>query len=737
MLVAILVSSLVVLCVVLGVRRGAIVAPTEERSAPDGLAIALGAVAIALAELPLLRALPGLLGARVLSGDARSHMMVATAIARNGVARGWIDAYQGGFPLGPHYPSLAWLLDAALVRVGVDPALATQALGIGALLAVPAVAYAIAIRAGTGVVPALGGAVVLCWLAPDSPFLGGTEAYLVIGVVSQVTAAPLALALAGSVLTGRSTHAPGFLAAATILAHPQIALVTIVIVALACAALGSRAPWSRFALAALSALVVGVATYGPGIATLGVPFGWPPVLEWLILGFGVYRLEWWLVDGDLLDKGRVPILTAACAVAIVLLVARSRRAAPRAAVVAAVGSVVLSVSGVFLTRLGALGAVALTFVQPLRMVATIPAVAAALVVLATVELLAWAPAVGHALGIDPRRARAAVLVALAATAVFFGAVALPQKTRALSERAARDGGCGEKTPAGFDPRELASWLRALERGRLFYAEIEVLGECANRHELDLASAVPLASTPAAGGHVGTHYVAFRALHPERAGSAARAESLGVRYVLHVPEGAPREEDGWRVIHAHGDLGLSERVGGTDVVGLGCITARWTGSERALADASNAAIDGAPSSLDRPRSLIALDRGVGPVVREDEDVGACSVDGGLVVEQRREPGAYSAKVTTRSPVDVVVRAAAFPSWRVTVDGRETRWRRVLPGFFSVRVPPGTHEVLAETRPPLAYGAGIALALALVALAPRALTRLRDRRRARAARAPSAR
>ena len=41
-------------------------------------------------------------------GDARSHALVARAIADHGLPHGWTDVYQGGFPVGPHYPTVGW-----------------------------------------------------------------------------------------------------------------------------------------------------------------------------------------------------------------------------------------------------------------------------------------------------------------------------------------------------------------------------------------------------------------------------------------------------------------------------------------------------------------------------------------------------------------------------------------------------------------------------------------------------
>ena len=58
-----------------------------------------------LAQWPLLLHLPLFLREdAVLGGDAASHAAVIQELARRGAPHGWIDAYDGGFPLGVNYP---------------------------------------------------------------------------------------------------------------------------------------------------------------------------------------------------------------------------------------------------------------------------------------------------------------------------------------------------------------------------------------------------------------------------------------------------------------------------------------------------------------------------------------------------------------------------------------------------------------------------------------------------------
>jgi hypothetical protein len=706
-----LLAALLGLGLTLAVRRGWLAAPDGLPRGSSRREWAAAVVVAVLASSPLLLALPALLRRPVLDGDARTHMLIAAAIAKGGLLRAWVDVYQGGFPIGPHYPSVGWLLDAALIRVGIPAPLATHVLGLGALLAVPAVAFGCARGVGASAPASAAVAVFLAWVAPESGFVGGAESYLRLGLLSQVCAMPLAVALAGAVLADRRRLSP-WLGAAAMAAHPQVAVATVVLLSIACVAIGRRAPWATFVRAALSAVVVGAAIFGPGIASLGVPFAWPPIRQWQIVGFGPERLAWWLADGDLLDKGRAPVLTAAWIFSAIYLAFRSRRPAARAAAIVSVAALVLAASGPSLERLGSLGALLLSFVQPLRVVATLPTVAAACVAVAVDDALAWAPSFP---GLGEQRARAVVAASLVTLFVLLGVVVVPAAASKLALRA-RDPGaaCGPDTPDGFDAAEVRGWLAALEHGRLLYDGGGPIGECANRHALDLASAVPLASTPAAGAHVGVHWTAFVSTHPEAPGAWERFEALGIRYLLHTPIDRPVDPR-FRLLHHHGDLGLSVREGGTEQVGVGCVTEEWAGDERSLVATAISELRATPSLLDRPFDLVSLVKGPVGLARRPVPSDGCRADEARVIERPSEVGVVVADVTSPSAVDVVLRVASYPSWSVSVDGAETSWRRVLPGFVTVRIPAGTHRVEARTRPSWAYLAGIALALLVVAAA----------------------
>jgi hypothetical protein len=112
-----------------------------------------------------------------------------------------------------------------------------------------------------------------------------------------------------------------------------------------------------------------------------------------------------------------------------------------------------------------------------------------------------------------------------------------------------------------------------------------------------------------------------------------------------------------------------------------------------------------------------------------DPDACDATNARVTSIPREPGALEAVVDTRAPVDVVFRATAFPTWKVTVDGRPAdRIEMVAPGFFTVRVPAGRHHVVAVVSPMPGYLFGIVLGALAVAAA--SVLRLEHVHRARA-------
>jgi hypothetical protein len=691
-------------------RHGAL--PTPPWGAPQGTAIAwaLACALVALANWPFVRAMPDLALRGLLVSDQYTHAKIAHAIATGHTPHAWIDVYNGGFPLGPHYPSVGWFLLATLMKLGVSPATATTSVGAIAIAATPALVVFGAWRYGAS--PAAGAlaAILVSTVAPYTSFEGGWGAFFVLGVLSQVLVMPVVILWVLALLDARASRFAPALAALAVAVHPQVLVAAAVLVAVLATIALERRVRGAIVRSALAAAVLGVAIYGFGVATLHVPFGWPPMPYWKLTGFHVDRAVDWIARGDLLDLDRTPAFTFAWVAATAFLLARVERRVPRAAVVASVTAFALSIGGDAFTLMGKLGALVLSFLQPLRALALVPLVAAVTVAIAVDEVVAI-------VGDVAARARVASTArwsfAIAAIVATYGSMASKaDEAAAARRRMSTVGSCGQSVP-GFDAATLAAWARSVTHGRLAIDHPQDLDMCVPMHGVELATHAPLADSLGAGGHVGVHVVAFQTVRPLEAGSAARAESLGIRAMIHRSARRPGSEHEWRTIATRGDLEMSERIDGTDLVGVGCVRERWTGGDAELRAALIGDLLARARTIADPHALTALETTRGPVVAADVR-DACSADGAVVREAPREPGVFEAAIDAPSAVDVVIRASAFPSWHVRVDGTEVPVTLVAPGFMAVRVAPGHHVVRADFALPWWYGAGIAFALLVVVL-----------------------
>jgi hypothetical protein len=158
--------------------------------------------------------------------------------------------------------------------------------------------------------------------------------------------------------------------------------------------------------------------------------------------------------------------------------------------------------------------------------------------------------------------------------------------------------------------------------------------------------------------------------------------------------------------------------------VGCIVERWRGSDDALRKRLVADFK-TPTGADRlldPNRLVVLEPSRGALAVRAAPPDACDASGARVETKPREPGVFEAFVESAAPVDVVVRAAAFPTWAVSVDGKPAeRVELVAPGFFSTRVPSGRHHVVAVVSPMPGYAFSVvlgALGVAAVSLVNRA-------------------
>ncbi len=625
------------------------------------LAWLAAAAAVAAALLPALRDAPALAGpGAALSKDTISHLAIAYDIATSGLPHGWIATNNGGFPIALHYPPVGWLLVAALIRLGVAPVVAVKGLGFAAFVGAPLVVLAAARAVGARPASAAAGAVALAWVAPYVQFAGGWPSFFLLGLLSQILVIPLVIAWAAAVIRPARFELGPALAAACAATHPQVFTVSAAVLGAAAIAAWDRRLCARVLRSLAGGGLVAVALYGPGIASMAAPFGWPAGLGWRHIGFGPERVLPWMLDGDLLDYEHAPVIGSAWIAACL----PARDAPPRPGVAGRPRGVGGRAAPVDERRLDRRR-------RPAR-----PRAALAVPADARPRPPAARRGRGHPQRARPRGRGARAHRRRAGSA---GRVPLaPRGRRAPASRArrapagrarARRGprdprprgrsprhgrkqaalvasrGC--PPPAeGFDPDLIARWLAEAPRGRASYAVEDEFATCSMMHAADLRRAVPMAVSTGAGAHVGVHAAAFLKVAPERPGSAARAEALGIRTLIHLTAQRPGPPEAWALVDRRGEVELSRRVGGTDYVGLGCVREVWRGREADLLAALFEHLEQPRTVLDTPGELVALEATRGPLERVSVAGDGCDAARASVREVPREPGAYEATVDAR-------------------------------------------------------------------------------------------
>ncbi|HVZ32971.1 MAG TPA: hypothetical protein VG963_11125, partial [Polyangiaceae bacterium] len=359
----------------------------------------LALAAVLLAAAPFFRLIPGWEARpQPFWGDMTSHARVAAEIARTGLPNGWIDAYLGGFPFGHHYPPLGWMLLAGIIRLGVSPASAATALGFSAALGFVLALYFGLTRCGVRPAFAALGAISLCWVAPYNAFVGGYETYFTAGLMSQVLVMPLCTWLVVVTLRDERRWPAPLFAWLSMAAHPQVTVAAVIVLCVAALASGRGALIASCFWTGTYAGLAGLALYGQGIASLHIPFGWPPDLGWRQLGFRPDRLQRWLGDGELLDFERPSVMTSLLLTASLVLLLSLRRPAHRALLLALGLSLTLAISGRWLLARGRVGGFLLSFLQPLRALSLVPPLAAAIIALGLDRGAAALSSTAYALG---------------------------------------------------------------------------------------------------------------------------------------------------------------------------------------------------------------------------------------------------------------------------------------------------------------------------------------------------
>lgn len=74
-------------------------------------------------------------------------------------------------------------------------------------------------------------------------------------------------------------------------------------------------------------------------------------------------------------------------------------------------------------------------------------------------------------------------------------------------------------------------------------------------------------------------------------------------------------------------------------------------------------------------------------------------GGVISEERVLPNRVLLRADCSQASALVLKMAYHPNWRATIDGAEVRTFMVSPGFIGLEWPAGAHQVLAEYRSPL--------------------------------------
>jgi hypothetical protein len=683
----------------------------EARPAPRPIHVWMGCSGVLLAQFPLLRLAPWIGGAPfIFWGDTQSHARVAAELAEGGIGHGWIHAYLGGFPFGHHYPPLGWLVLAAEIRAGIEPAAAVYLLGFVGTVALPLVLYFGLIRAGVFPSFACAGSLLACWVSPYNAFVGGYETFFTAGLVSQVLAMPLVVWLVAATLFGERRWEAPLAAWLAMSSHPQVTVAALIVLGMASLASGGRHTIVNVLVASSIALFAGAALYGQGIANLDIPFGWPPHMGWRQFGFPPSRLRWWFEDGALLDLDRAPVMTALVAAAFLVLLVDGRRGSSRALALACVSTLVLSVSGQWLREQGRFGALLLSFLQPLRVVSLVVPLAA--IVLAVAADRAAQALAGTRRGALARHAPIGLMVLVMGIEV----VAVPSRLDYTSQVVAamretpRCNADGSSADIEVDFEGLRASVAALSGGRLWYeAHADTASRaCVARYGIELASAVPIGTAASVGAHVGVLAHATQHLRPLLPGSARRAEALGIGHLL-LERAETTALDGWSLRRQHGALQILSRP--TAIVGVGCIERRWSGTPDAVRKHLLKQL-AQPADADRlldPRALTKLEYSGGHLVESSVPRAGCDATVASVEDVVVGSDTITASVQSPAAVDVVFRMSAFPTWRILIEGSAAPQSVIAPGFVAVRVPPGRHALSASVGLLPHYGVWVALAL----------------------------
>jgi hypothetical protein len=662
-----------------------------------GRALAAAAAAIQLALVARIFAVPG----EIAGDDMSIHLAEIVAMSRS-LAAGdldlWNPSANAGFASAYYYQFLPQLGCALLHLVfGSVVGLVTLfklTVAVG-LAAVPLTVYRGLRVVGLAPLAAGGGALAASLVFADSGWGAGIDSVFLTGLYTQtfaLAAFPLAAAYAGRYLAGGEhlARAVGYsvLCGAC---HPMVA------VAVAPALLA--APWWRLdarTLATRAAVLLG--------ATLAfaAPLWLPIVVHFDAFGGfparvageeGIWPLDFAraFASGELIDHGRLPVLSAlaALAVPVAALMGGARALAPVAGA-GAVYAVLISLGPVVGKAPGDL-IPAIRFLGPMQL--CLGAAGGAAAVLAARWL--WPRMVAAA----ARRAAPPWVpaIALAAASLLLAAVVIDGARRRAAVRV--------HTVASYPSQHRAElgfilrFLGARPQGRVFAD-----GELGTGAHWWMYLPYVYAAQPAARAYGGAalqsspNYRYLRRLDLARHWRLFAIRYLLVRDGYPIPEGLPLQAILTTAHYRVLALPAVPLMAAVTPIGslpadrderVGAVLA-WLGEIELAAD----------------RVLVA-----GPPLEPVAAPGEVEVE---ILERERARHRAAISVPGSRPALIRLAVSHHPGWRARVDGEPAEIRRISPAMMAVMVPPGDHQLeLSFARPAwtwVLYLAGIAAAIA---------------------------
>ncbi len=145
-----------------------------------------------------------------------------------------------------------------------------------------------------------------------------------------------------------------------------------------------------------------------------------------------------------------------------------------------------------------------------------------------------------------------------------------------------------------------------------------------------------------------------------------------------------------------------------------------GSQSTLFSRNRSWMDGADPAAGRfvRYDYPAASRGVAEGAASPAPDGARCVGSGKIREERVLPGRIDLGVECPEDSTLVLKVTYHPNWRIAIDGREIRSFMVSPSFIGLDAPAGAHQIRAEYRSPvyktalLLLGACVLLAMILL-------------------------